>query len=154
MSWKKNVRRVSVALKAPHARKTSMQMLVKTLFRHSELGIMAGRPSFSCRPTQKVNAGIRATAIDRHAMLVGDLMPETLPVRTLERISLGAEPQGSKSTYAKTYDSRPRAVLSIRAPGQSISVRSRLKDSLVGSTGFGRPKIAKARKPVLMAAAI
>ena len=34
-----------------------------------------------------MNAGIRATAVDKHAMLVGDLMLETLPVKTLRVVS-------------------------------------------------------------------
>lgn len=72
-----------MALKAPHAKKTSMQMLVNTLLRHSELGMMAGLFSFSCRSTQMTKAGMSAAAVERHAMFGGDLMLETLPVKTL-----------------------------------------------------------------------
>jgi len=78
------VSRVSNALKEPQARKTSMHMLVKILLRHSEFGMMAGRPIFSCRPTHIAKAGRSARAVERHAMFKGDLMLETLPVKTLK----------------------------------------------------------------------
>jgi hypothetical protein len=43
--------------------KTSMHMIMKILLRQSELGMTAGRPSLSCRPTQGMKAGMRAIEV-------------------------------------------------------------------------------------------
>ena len=51
---------------------------------------MAGRPSFSCRPTQKMKVGISARATLRSAMLVGWRMVVVLPVMPLEGVSCGS----------------------------------------------------------------
>jgi len=60
-----------MALKTPQVIKTPMQTVVKMRLRHTEFGIMAGRPSFSCRPTQKMKVGISAREIKRVARGTG-----------------------------------------------------------------------------------
>lgn len=56
---------------------------MKTLLRHRELGIIAGRPRRSCRPHQNMNAGMSAIAIVRVAIVDGSRIVEVLPVRVL-----------------------------------------------------------------------
>lgn len=51
-----------------------MQMVVKIRLRHRELGITAGLPSFSCRPTQYMNAGMSAIEMINVARVAGCLM--------------------------------------------------------------------------------
>lgn len=87
--WNTKVRRVSSALNAPQVRKTLMQMLVKTLFRHREFGMRAGRPRRSCLPTQTMKAGINAKPVERSAMMRGSWISAVLPVSVLvSKISL------------------------------------------------------------------
>lgn len=57
-----------MALKTPQVMKTPIQTVVKIRLRHKEFGMTAGLPSRSCRPTQKMKTGIRASdtkSIDR-----------------------------------------------------------------------------------------
>ena len=85
--WNQKVSNASVALKAPQRKKTSRQIDVKTLLRHSELGMIAGRPSFSCRCTHVAKAGTSRTPSVRVAIVAGSLMLATVPVRALRIIS-------------------------------------------------------------------
>lgn len=78
------MRNVSIALKTPQVRNTPIQIHVKIRFRHSELGITAGRPSFSCRPTQRMKAGMSAMETMSKASVAGDLMLDVLLVNELE----------------------------------------------------------------------
>lgn len=55
-------------------------------------GMIAGRLSFSCRPTQKMKAGIRARAVERRAMLEGCFMSVVLPVMDLIVIVISTPP--------------------------------------------------------------
>ena len=57
-----------------------MQILVKTLLRHKEFGISAGRLSRSWRPTQRTKARRSARASDSREILTGDRMFEDLLV--------------------------------------------------------------------------
>ena len=70
-------------LKAPHVRKTATQLTVNADCFHIEFGMIAGLPKRSCRCIQKANAGIRAMAIERVAILAGSWMLDELPVITL-----------------------------------------------------------------------
>jgi hypothetical protein len=81
-SWKKSVRYVSIALKTPHVMKTPMQTTLKMRFRQREFGMMAGRPSLSCRPTQSMNPGIRHIAVIRRPRVVGSrILPVSSEIR-------------------------------------------------------------------------
>lgn len=76
-----------MALKTPHVTKTLMHTLVKTLLRQRELGMIAGRPSLSCRPHQKTNVGIRTKEVTKSAIVPASLMFETSAVKILWVIS-------------------------------------------------------------------
>ena len=82
-SWKKKLRICSKALKAPHIKKTFMQMLVKAILRHNEFLIRAGRPWRSWRPTQRTKAMINTMDSDRRRILVSELIFEALSVMDL-----------------------------------------------------------------------
>lgn len=73
-SWKKSVCQLSIALKTPQTTKTPTQMTLKMRFRQREFGITAGRPSFSCRPTQSINEGMRATPRTNRESVSGSLI--------------------------------------------------------------------------------
>jgi hypothetical protein len=57
-----------------------MQTLVNSGLRQIEFGMMAGLPSRSCRPTQKIKAGISAIDIDKSAAFGGCRMVDVLEV--------------------------------------------------------------------------
>ncbi|KAK3171025.1 hypothetical protein OEA41_003109 [Lepraria neglecta] len=59
------------------------QMDMKAEFLQRELGIRAGLPSLSCRPTQKTKAGTRASEMARKAILGASRILETLAVMDL-----------------------------------------------------------------------
>jgi hypothetical protein len=96
---------VSRALKLPHVKKTATQIVVKTRFRQSEFGMMAGLPNRSWRPTHQMKAGMRRMASVRSTILEGWRIEERLP-----------------AIVAKTYESIASEVLAMMAPIQSISV--------------------------------
>lgn len=81
MYWKKKVKKFSKELNVPQMMNTAMQTIEKLWFFQRELGMMAGRPDFSCRCIQRMNAGIRANPTIRRAMMRGEWMSEVLPVK-------------------------------------------------------------------------
>ena len=74
--------------------KTPMQITLKIRLRHSELGITAGRPSFSWRPTQRMKDGIRATPRIRVDSVSGSLIFSVCLEITLEVVSRGGGMNG------------------------------------------------------------
>ena len=64
-------------------KKTARQMDVKARFFQMELGIMAGFPRRSWRPTQKTKRGRRASAMLRIMMFGVSLSLDVLAVRML-----------------------------------------------------------------------
>ena len=74
-------------MKAPQVRKTLIQILVKTLFRHRDLGIIAGLFRRSCLSIQRIKIGTNATEAMKRAIVVGVLMFEELPVIDLYTLS-------------------------------------------------------------------
>ena len=69
-----------------HATATAMQMHVNMVFFQSELGMIAGRPSFSWRPTQNMKAGMRATAVQSSVRFAGSRSFDVLPVTALRGV--------------------------------------------------------------------
>jgi hypothetical protein len=61
-----------------------MQMQVNAEFFQIELGMIAGRPSFSCRCIQYMKSGKRVRATERSIMFGTSLMLLELPVITLQ----------------------------------------------------------------------
>lgn len=54
--------------------KTPAQMTLKMRLRQREFGITAGRPSFSCRPTQRMKEGIRTMPRTSRESVSGSLI--------------------------------------------------------------------------------
>jgi hypothetical protein len=82
-----------------------MQMLVNSGLRHIEFGMIAGLAKRSCRPTQKIKAGMSAADIDSRAMFRGCRMVDVVDV-----------------IMAKTYESMAMHALAMITPIQSMSV--------------------------------
>ena len=77
-------------LNAPHVKNTITQVVVNADCFQIEFGITAGRPSRSCLPIQKMNAGMRRSAMVSSETFRGDLMEDAEPVMTLKWFSLSA----------------------------------------------------------------
>lgn len=138
MYWKKKVKKFSKELNVPQMMKTAMQTMEKLWFFQSELGMMAGRPDFSCRCIHKMKAGMRANPTISSAMMRGEWISEVLPV-----------------SAARTYDSVAREVEAIIAPIQSMSCRRRCKvseDSMISV--LGKPNKATMKMKVFRIAAM
>jgi hypothetical protein len=69
-------------------RNTERQLQVNAEFFQIEFGMIAGRPSFSCRSIQNTNIGSRIRATERSIMLGTSLILLELPVITLHKVSL------------------------------------------------------------------
>jgi hypothetical protein len=65
-----------------------MQLQVNAEFFQIEFGMMAGRPSFSCRPIQNTNIGSRIRAMETSTMLGTSRILLELPVIALYKVSL------------------------------------------------------------------
>ena len=72
---------------------TAIQIDVNAVFFHIELGIKAGLERRSCRPTQRIKAGTRASDIVRRAILLPSLILASVPVMALCIWSANAEGQ-------------------------------------------------------------
>ena len=59
------------ALNIAHVRNVAMQTLLKPARRQIELGMMAGRPCFSCLPTQKTKAGTSMNEMTKRMIFSG-----------------------------------------------------------------------------------
>lgn len=96
---------IALHLQEPHVRNTAIQIVVKERLRQREFyifrqccqecsvsiehtGMIAGLPSFSCLPTQSMNAGISARAVESIAILEGSLISVMSPVIDLTNISM------------------------------------------------------------------
>lgn len=138
MYWKKKVKKFSNELKVPQMMKTAMQTIEKLWFFQRELGIMAGRPAFSCRSIHRMKAGMSANPTIKSAMMRGEWMSEVLPVKA-----------------ARTYDRVAREVEAMMAPIQSMSWRRRCRvseDSMISV--LGRPNKATTKMNVFRMAAM
>ncbi len=82
-SWKYRLKNHSRLLSTAHESISMRQIDVKAEFLQRELGIMAGLPSLSCRPTQKMKAGTRRSEMVRRVILDASRMLETLAVMDL-----------------------------------------------------------------------
>ena len=81
--WKKRLVICSKALKDAQIRKTLIQILVKTRSCQRLLGMRAGRPSRSCRWTQRMKIGIRSRLSVSRAIVIGRLIAEVVLAREL-----------------------------------------------------------------------
>ena len=76
-------------LNAPQVKKTTIHVVVKADCFQIEFGMMAGRPRRSCLLIQKMNAGIRTTAVVSKMIFCVDLIDDEEPVITLWGATLG-----------------------------------------------------------------
>src|ERR1700761_8025577 len=74
----------SMELKTPQVTNTSMQTAVNARFFQRELGIIAGRPSLSWRPHQKMNTGMSTIDMMRIASVSAFLVLDASAARTLQ----------------------------------------------------------------------
>ena len=154
-SWKNKLKNHSITLSTAQESITITQMDMKAEFLQRELGIRAGLPSLSCRPTQKTKAGTRASEMAREAILGASRILETLAVMDLwVQMSVNTNVVLQISTYASTYDSKARQLLARTAPTQSISLPT--LDQVIGSRlrSRGRPQKLTAKNAALAAAHI
>ncbi len=85
-SWKNKLKNHSITLITAHESINITQMDVKAVFLQRELGIRAGFPNFSWRPTQKTKAGTRTSEMVSRTILEASRRLEMLAVIDLQVI--------------------------------------------------------------------